>query len=339
MIHFPSRSRTLFVWLLSLAAALGCAQAAVPTETPAQNKTIHLRNETIDPTAPQHRATMAALLQTGAPASGLFLIQFTGPPDSARRAELQQAGVELIKYVPDDAYVAKFTKVVPAAIAAKGDVAWVGLYRPEHKVHPRLAAAVQGMTNLNETAAVNILLAPKATAAELASVRALLASVQSESHLRQGTFIRGELPARQLNTLTQSGAVLWVEPAPHHKLYDEAASKLVGGDDGQVGTPTLTEQLGFTGSNVLVCVADTGLDSGNTNTMHPDLHGRVTGFTFYPPLTDGSDGYGHGTHCAGIVVKQCRHRRDRPDIGAVLWPWGGVRREPVCGAHFLCERQ
>src|SRR5205807_1456367 len=80
------------------------------------------------------------------------------------------------------------------------------------------------------------------------------------------------------------------------------ASKIVGGDDGRTGTPTVTEQLGFGGAGVTVCVADTGLDTGNTNTMHPDVRGRVTGLHYYGSLTDASDGYGHGTHCAGIVA-------------------------------------
>ena len=59
------------------------------------------------------------------------------------------------------------------------------------------------------------------------------------------------------------------------------ASKLVGGDDGLTGTPTVTQQLGFGGAGVTVCVPDTGLDTGDTNTMHPDLRGRVAGFKSY----------------------------------------------------------
>ena len=162
---------------------------------------------------------------------------------------------------------------------------------------------------------VSILLSASATPAEIAAVRSLLVSVQSESHLRQGTFLRGDLPPKRLDALSQSSVVLWVENAPKHKLVDEAASKLVGGDDGRVATPTVTEQWGFNGTNVTVCVADTGLDSGNTNTMHPDLRGRVTGFQYFPPLTDGSDGYGHGTHCAGIVAGNAATGETDPDSG------------------------
>ena len=131
----------------------------------------------------------------------------------------------------------------------------------------------------------------------------------------EGIVVRGELLPRRLDALSQSSAVLWIERAPKRKLVDEAASKLVGGDDGNVATPTVTQQLGFDGTGVTVCVADTGLDSGDTNTMHPDMLGRVAGFQYYGGLTDGSDGYGHGTHCAGIVAGNAATGETDPDTG------------------------
>jgi hypothetical protein len=295
--------------VLVLAAALFAWQASLL----AQGKAIHLRNETIDPAAPANHAVMAASAKNNASATNLFLIQFSQPLTPGQRQELRAAGVDLLKYVPEDAFIAKLDHVSPASIAARQLVTWVGPYRPEHKIHPRLAATIQGLPHSNQTVAVSILVSAAASPAEIAAVRSLLASVQSESHLRQGVFLRGNLAPQQLDALAQSSVVLWVEGAPKHKLVDEAAAKLVGGDDGRVATPTVTEQLGFNGTNVTVCVADTGLDSGNTNTLHPDLRGRVTGFQYFPPLTDGSDGYGHGTHCAGIVAGDAATGETDPD--------------------------
>ncbi|HEX7576772.1 MAG TPA: S8 family serine peptidase, partial [Verrucomicrobiae bacterium] len=91
---------------------------------------------------------------------------------------------------------------------------------------------------------------------------------------------------------------------------------LVGGDDGNIATPTVTQQLGFNGSNVVVSVADTGLDTGDTNDMHPDLAGRVAGLMYYTTnVVDASDGYGHGTHCAGIVAGNAATLETDPDTG------------------------
>jgi len=296
-------------------------------------KSIRLRNELIQTDSPGNRAAMAGLMHSQKAASGLYLIQFNGPLEPGRRAELRKAGVELLQYVPEDAFIAKLNNVSPASVGALGFVTWVGPYQPEHKINPSLAKAAQAAAKTNETVSVNILLSPSASAAEIATVRSQLKQFHHESRLRQGIIVRGELSPGQLDALSQSSAVLWIERAPKRKLVDEAASKIVGGDDGNVATPTVTQQLGFDGSGVTVCVADTGLDTGDTNTMHPDLFGRVTGFQLYGSnITDGSDGYGHGTHCAGIVAGNAATGETDPDTEAFYGL--GV----ASGANLFVER-
>jgi hypothetical protein len=280
-----------------------------------EGKSIRLRNETILTLPAQ--TVLASNQVDPANASHLFLIQFEDHPLAAQRALLQLMGVDVLKYIPDDAFIARLTNASPQQVRALRFVRWVGPYLPRHKIHPRLSVAAQ---RADAPLAVNLLLSPRATADELDEVRGLLASVIHESHLRQGVIVRGVLKPAALNKLASLDVVLWIEPAPHRRLIDEAASKLVGGDDGQVATPTVTEQLGFGGQGVTVCVADTGLDTGDTNTMHPDVRGRVTGLKYYPPLTDGSDGYGHGTHCAGIVAGNAATGETDPNSGA----WYGL---------------
>jgi hypothetical protein len=281
-----------------------------------QAKVIHLRSATIEPDAAAKRAEMAGLVREKA-VSGLFLLQFTGPVEAKQQAELKQAGVTLLKYVPDDTYIARFSQVSPDTVSQWPAVRWLGAYRADYKIHPRLATELAGKPK-PASVAVNILVSPDATAAQTGRVRGLLAKVRHEIHLPQGTIMRADVTPANLAVLAQSDATLWIEPAPMRKLYDEAASKIVGGDDGADATPTLTQQLGFDGSGVTVCVADTGLDTGDTNTLHPDLRGRVTGFQFYGDnITDGSDGYGHGTHCAGIVAGNAATGETDPDSGAL----------------------
>jgi subtilisin family serine protease len=285
-----------------------------------QTKRIQLRTETIT-TTPAAKVAGAAQPQTQglpaqAPASGLFLVQFENHLTPGQREQLRALGVELLKYVPDDAFIAKLNNASPDQIRALSFARWVGPYRPDHKIHPRLSAFVRGGLPTNQFVTVNVLISPGAGAAEIGGVRSILSSVEHESHVRQGTLFRGELQSGRLDALAQSSSVLWIERASRRKLVDELASKIVGGDDRNTGTPTVMQQLGFGGAGVTVCVADTGLDTGNTNTMHPDLRGRVTGFRYYGFLTDGSDGYGHGTHCAGIVAGNAATRETDPATGA-----------------------
>jgi len=316
-----------FVTALLKVGAVCCVILA-PLTTRSQTKYIRLRNELI---ATQPAGKSAAIAAEGA-VSGLFLVQFEGHPQAAWRAILKTNGVDLVKYVPEDAFIARITNASLAQVRGLSFVRWVGPYRPEHKIHPRLSAAVSGATKTNLPVAVNILLSPRATAEEVKQVRAMLSRVDHESHLRQGVILRGNLPPALLTHLAQSNSVLWVEPAPRRRLVDELASKIVGGDDGLTGTPTVTEQLHFGGSGVTVCVADTGLDTGNTTTMHPDVRGRVSGFQFYGSLTDGSDGYGHGTHCAGIVAGNAATGETDPATGA--WYGLGV----ASGTSLFIER-
>ncbi len=281
-------------------------------------KPIRLRSGFIPAQAPQAQASQTQPALSQPPASGLFLIQFSSPPGREAREQLASMGVDLLCYVPEDAFVARFRGVSLAQLQASPLVQWVGEYRPAYKVHPRLAAAAaRGTLQTNPVVALNVLLAPRAAPDEVAEVRHLFSFIAHESHLRLGTILRGDLAPARLEALSQCSGVLWIERAPRRKLVDEAASKLVGGDDGQVATPTVTQQLGFGGAGVTVCLADTGLDSGDTNTMHPDLRGRVTGFLYYGTnIFDGSDGYGHGTHCAGIVAGNAATGETDPYSGA-----------------------
>ena len=283
-----------------------------------QTREIRLRTGTISTPPRAKVAAMAAGLAAQAPASGLFLVQFDGAVEPDWRAELGSLGVELLKYVPDYAFIAQFNSVPPEKIQGLSYIRWLGPYRADYKVHPRLAAAAGALPQTNLVLATTVLISPQATPAEIGSVRSLFVSVAHESRLRQGTFLRGQLPPANLDALAQSGSVLWIERTPRRKLVDEAAAKLVGGDDGLVATPTVSQQLGFSGAGVTVCVADTGLDSGDTNAMHPDLSGRVKGFKWYGTnIFDGSDGYGHGTHCAGIVAGNAATGETDPEFGGL----------------------
>lgn len=280
-----------------------------------QQQFIRLRTETITTSPRAITPAGPAKLAIQAPASGLFLIQLESAPDSSTRAQLRAAGVDLLKYVPENAFVAKFSKVAPETLNSLPFVRWVGPYRQDHKIHPGIINALSKALPQDQSLPVNVLLAPNATPAEVVAVRASLAAVTHESHLRQGVILQAQLLPSLLNALASSDSVLWIEPAPKRKLVDEAASKIVGGDDGLTGTRTVTQKLGFGGAGVTVAIADTGLDSGNTNTMHPDLFGRVTGFKAYGDLGDAADEYGHGTHAAGIIAGNAATGETDPDTG------------------------
>ena len=266
----------------------------------AETKHVRLRNEFITTSRrPPATVLAAASHRPRAPASGLFLIQFTGNLDPAWRLALQAQNVELISYVPEDTFIARLNGASRDELEDLPYVQWIGEYRPEHKLHSSLQLRAAGAA-AGPATEVNILLSPAVTASELAEVRGHLQQFQQESRHSFGAVLRGKLAPGQLELLAASPGVLWIERAPRMKLSDEVSSSIVGGPG--TNHATLSQQSGFGGQGVRVAVADSGLHTGNAGTMHPDLAGRVTQFFAYGTLGNAADLHGHGTHVAGIIA-------------------------------------
>lgn len=283
---------------LAVVLVVGCPFAhafAAQTE-----KFIRLRNERIATRPP---AASHAQRPDNAPTSGLWLIQFNSAPTPEQRAQLAGLGVDLLSYVPDDAFIASLNRTPPGQLRALDFVRWVGPFKPEHKLHSAIAQRMGNQSGADEDLPVSVWLAPRLKAKDASGARSQFTRVTGQTDLPQGTILRGTLTAPRLQQLADSPAVLWIEPAPKMKLNDEVSTKIVAGDDGNTATFAEVHQLGFTGAGVTVAVADSGLDSGEIDFMHPDIAGRVTALFHYgASLEDAADEHSHGTHCAGIIA-------------------------------------
>lgn len=275
----------------ALAVALLCF-----VEITALSKPIRLRNETIS-VGDRSRSVMAAA-GTNQAQTGLVLIQFAATPTHEERLAIQKAGLMLLRYVPEDAFIARGQNVNLEQIRNLPFVTWVGPYLPSHKLHRSL----QARARLSSSSPVyaSILLAPEVGQEQTAQIAGTFTAIRQQTSLRSGRVIRGQISAQQLEALAESDAVLWIEPEPRMRLYDEVASKLVAGDAGP--GKLLAQHFGYDGSGVTVAVADSGLNSGDAETMHPDLFGRTPAFFAYGGLEDASDEHSHGTHVAGIIA-------------------------------------
>ena len=264
----------------------------------APNKPIRFRNALSES---KTVVQVQALSAPSSPASGLFVIQFRESLKPGWRAQLHSLGVDLLRYVPDDAFVAKFSKANVSEIRALGFVQFVGEYGAQQKVHHQLLQNTPGVAG--GVVEVAVLLSPRSDETDAAQTKSQFNAISQETKLRSGRVLRGTVTPAQLDALAASDQVLWIEPAPKLKLNDEVSSKIVAGDGG----PNLldTQSLGYDGSGVKVAVADSGLNNGNAFSMHPDLLGRTPAFFFYGApgqLTDAADEHSHGTHVAGIIA-------------------------------------
>lgn len=261
---------------------------------------IRLRNATI-PTPPASQSAFAQPQSLTTSVSGLYLIQFNEHFQSVWLEQLRNLNVDLLNYVPDDAFVVRLRQAQLGRIKTLPFVRWLGDYQPFLKVHPKLIPSPASTSN-PESLAIRLLLARDVTPDEISTITDAMPGLHLTGHWRFGVTMEGNVRSTQLIDLAQSPSALWLEAVAHPRLLDEVSTKIVGGQNSGRGHPSAVQQLGFDGSGVTIAVADSGLNNGDAATMHLDLKGRVDAFFYYGSLTNAADQHGHGTHISGIIA-------------------------------------
>jgi hypothetical protein len=313
-------------WIAGFVVALSCLLHATAQDA----RFIRLRNTTVTtPPAPDSKARAAAVATGKPPVSGLFLIQLEGPLSAEHRETLQSKRLRLLSPVPDDSFVCHLHAASVAEIRAIPFVRWLGEYQPEWRMDRRLTAAMAAEPRTSRD--IRLLLRPQTPPGLLISTLRQFSGPVHRTETAFGIFLGGKTRPGQILEMARSEAVLWIEPAGRMKLVDEVATEILMGDDGTPGKPAQVQKLGFDGRGVTVAVADSGLDTGESETMHQDLNGRVDAFFAYGGLEDASDEHSHGTHCAGIVAGS--GAIGTQDDNGYLW---GLGVAP--GAHLVAQR-
>jgi len=222
------------------------------------------------------------------------VVQFDGPVSSTQRSRMAAAGVELLRYVGNNAFFASLADAGVDVPALQAVPALTGLSPVQRawKLDPLILAdqvpewaITADNTPGNETVAVYVLFhadVPLETdgvdAAERhgAVVRSVLESVN-------GLVL--ELPRPNLTALADEDVVQWIEwPLPPMAELNDSNRALTQADTVQAAP------YGLDGEGVSVLV----YDGGYAYSGHPDFGGRLT-------VRDSSGQSSHATHVAGTV--------------------------------------
>ena len=296
-------------WRLALLAVL-------PTFAAAQepSHSIYLNTGRLDTALP------AALRQAdGRAEAGLELIQFTGPIQPDWYAALRQAGVRILSYVPDNAYLVAGDAAALARAHGLPAVQWHGAYRAEHKVHPR---ARQRLTDL---VAIQLTDDGGGNAATWALLDQLkLEPVRRQSKLASYVNLVVRFRPEDLDRLAAQPDVISIHPAAVPRKLDERQDQIIAGNltglaPSGPGYLAWLASKGFTqaqfdASGFAVDMSDSGIDNGTTNPAHFALYqfgdtnqpsrvvyNRLEGYRNQPNSTlAGCDG--HGTLNTHIVA-------------------------------------
>ena len=299
-------------------ASLPAARASTRNKTP---DSLRLANTTapLGQLIYRHTAVLLenALLDTAYPTAlpipdhlrahhdpGAYVVQSRAPPDGAFRARLEAAGALIVAYIPNRAYLVRASQVAAEQLRADPLTQAVLPYEPYFKLSPLLLDWAVDQEPLPENLTLSLLLFPGTRATGLAELEKLGVEVRGEEPSPFGpvlTVRSGSADVFGGATSTVSGAALLpvlaglssvqgIEPTRARVLANDLSRARIA-----VAADTVTPEnyLGLTGTNVLVGVSDSGVD-----TNHPDLQGRVL---VDAPIS-GVDSNGHGTHVAGIIA-------------------------------------
>lgn len=109
-------------------------------------------------------------------------------------------------------------------------------------------------------------------------------------------FVRATVPADRVRELAERGDVRWIERDLRPKLFNNVAVR-----PGLMNATPVRDVRGLTGKGQIVSITDSGLDTGNPDTVKADFAGRIEALkTAAGCVTFDKDG--HGTHVAGSIA-------------------------------------
>ncbi len=233
---------------------------------------------------------------------GSYLVQSRGPLSDGFRQLLAAAGAQIISYIPNNAYLVRASAGAAQQIAAAAQTQRVLPYEPYYKLSSDLLKLAVQQRELLPDATLSLTLFTDLRDATVAELHQLGAEILREEPSPFGPVLTVQfVPTDSLSALARLPGVQGLEPSlPRLPANDLSRARMGASTD----TVALTNYLLLTGlgtltaSNILVAMADSGVDSN-----HVDLAGRVIGDNALALV----DTNGHGTHVAGIIASSGQH--------------------------------
>ncbi len=295
----------------SAATATGKPTPVIPSPS-ATNPVLRLRMGAFDPLgvpSSSSRITSSKL--------ALWLVQFPGPIQDAWYDAMLKAGLRVVFYIPDYAYLVWGSGDAVQGLRHVAPVRWIALYGSAYVLHPSLQ-------HLTETAPVRVTVQVLEAPETVSTIQLLQDRAIRE--IRPPVSARGlvrlsiEILSDKLESLATLSGVVNIEPLLHPQRLDEVQSQILAGQLSVDGTQPagpgylhwLTATVGFpstTSAYPIVDITDDGIDDGDAVPQHPDFYelGQTTRSDrlIYnvnwtnDPAADG--GGGHGNLNAAIV--------------------------------------
>lgn len=252
---------------------------------PEASRWLLLRSDTIDTGPTQREATATA-------ETNYYIVQFRGAVQEAWKQAVTSLGGRILGYIPENAFIVRMDAATRAVVERLSFVQWVGPYQSRYRVQPGL----YGIEAQAGTRTLVVRLFPDENLEGISTrLRGLGGEILDHGEGRWGGKIRLRIDASHIPEAAAIEGVEWVEEFTPAVLFNDVAT-------GIMVAPVVWNTLGLSGTNQIIAIADTGLDTGVTSTLSLDFSGRLLASYALGRPNDWSDPYGHGTHVVGSAV-------------------------------------
>jgi hypothetical protein len=247
------------------------------------------------------------LARGSSPRGGLYLIQFAGPVKDEWVSELKVSGVEIVSYVPNNAYIVRgdaYAAENLVSFSKRSFVQFLGDYEPGFRISPALQAAYAAGRDTTLDVTVQVVDSPHA-AKVIDQLRQLAAAFIQEHAVLNYRNVELTVRVANLAEIVRLSDVFEVEERWPRRILDEAQGQIVSGNlTGNVpsgpGYLSWMASKGFTSAQFSTFAVNV-VDDCYSLTGHPDLPSSRIAFQNNPTSQTGVQG-GHGFLNSNIVA-------------------------------------
>lgn len=240
-----------------------------------------------------------------------YIIQLTDTIRKEWIALLAGAGVELVSYIPHNAYLIKADDTDSVNWEMFPFVQWAGPYEAFYKLSDEMLVRVteEDQSELTpadldtpEFVSLNILFFPGEEEKTIAKIENLLGQVVRQVKKNKISMATIVIPSHHISQLAQLDGVRWIEHEPMLMKHNDLARIVTN------VTTTITNHPTLTGKGVVVNVNDTGIDDTHPAfalnpalpTSYPANNTRIRNYSWN--TGERGDDNGHGSHVAGSIL-------------------------------------
>ncbi len=223
-----------------------------------------------------------------------FVVVAKSRVNGALRRRASACGARVSGAIPPFGLVVEADRAALARLRSDGSFAAAVPLEAGDKMSESLKQAISGPSETRIAITV-VPLRPEDAGDVSAAIAALGGEVGEASTSGRG-FVRGLVSAGSVAEVAARGDVRWVESHVRPRLMNDVVAQR-----GLANVTPVRDVLGLTGRGQTITVSDSGLDTGNAQSVMADFAGRVAFVgTVYGCF--GYDANGHGTHVAGTLA-------------------------------------